>query len=59
MLGLHGSILDIRVENIVDIIVTCLCVNGVDSSDAGSLYTISRELYMESLFLCLYFMGCR
>jgi hypothetical protein len=37
MLGLHGDILDIRVENIPDIIANCLCVNRVDSSVAGIL----------------------
>jgi hypothetical protein len=37
MLGLHGNILGIRVENIADIIENCLCVNRVDSSVAGIL----------------------
>jgi hypothetical protein len=35
MLGLHGDILKIRLENIADIIANCLCVNRVDSSVAG------------------------
>jgi hypothetical protein len=37
MLGLHGDILEIRVENIAEIIANCLCVNRVDSSVAGIL----------------------
>jgi hypothetical protein len=37
MLGLHGDILEIRVENIADIVANCLCVNRVDSSVAGIL----------------------
>jgi hypothetical protein len=37
MLGLHGGILEIRVENVADIIANCFCVNGVDSSGAGIL----------------------
>jgi hypothetical protein len=37
MLGLHGNILDIRVENIAEVIANCLCVNRADSSVAGIL----------------------
>jgi hypothetical protein len=44
MLGLHGDILEIIVENIADIIANCLCVNRVDSSVAGILKTINIEL---------------
>jgi hypothetical protein len=35
--GLHSDILEIRVENIADIIANCLCVNRVNSSVAGIL----------------------
>jgi hypothetical protein len=37
MLGLHGDILEIRVENIADIVANCLCVNSVDTCVAGIL----------------------
>jgi hypothetical protein len=37
MLGLHGDILEIGVENIADIIANCLCVNRVDTSVTGIL----------------------
>jgi hypothetical protein len=37
MLGSHGDILEIRVENIAEVIANCLCVNRVNSSVAGIL----------------------
>jgi hypothetical protein len=37
MLGFHGEILEIRAENIADIIENCLCVNSVDTCVAGIL----------------------
>jgi hypothetical protein len=37
ILGLHGDILEITVENITEVIANCLCVNMVDSSVPGIL----------------------
>jgi hypothetical protein len=37
MLGFHGNILEIRVENRVEIIAKSICLNRLDSSVAGIL----------------------